>query len=455
MLTLAHHPNRLRRADNLLPQNDGAMASRAGAIQLTSGDVLHAAPWGDRVIFSRSGRLLLWDNGETDITDAGRSLAACSFQALTQDAGREDRLYVADGVNPLWYVARNAQGDYARQTITNTVTNDAGVPYPVPAAEAVVVWRNRLWVCANSNRAQHCDNDRPDAWDPLFTQEVQTGRKDRIRALLDHGDVLALGTTQTLWGITGDSQYNFRPDKLVNERGAASPWAMASDGYRLYYLTLNGLYLLGVDKPLSANKIDTLFAAPDYSAQLALSPDGNLLLILLHGRLLVMNTNTLEFGEIAVSARGLLRLTSSVGWYGDDGVWVLGGLDRPDIAIDGTAEDVVSIYETWPDTPNPEGRALLQRAFLTVNGSDRSSATYTVNARTGARITEYTSTISMSDERIIAFSAWDGDMRSWPTQPVLREVVPRLAGEWFTHRLSASCHMELRRFDPRYTFGRG
>lgn len=430
------------------------MASRPGAIQLVSGDILHAVGWGNRALFSEGGRIKIWSNGEYDIAAAGRTLRGAPFAALTADAAREDRLYVADGVNPLWYII-NPPGtnSFLQKQITNKIASEGGQPYDVPVAEDVAVFSKRLWVSDNSNRAQHCGNDDPDSWDPLWAVEVQTGKKDRVRALADHGESLAIGTSGTLWTVTGDSQYNFKPNKLVNNQGPIAPGAMASNGSDLFFASATGLYKAGRVMALSADVLDPVFQTPDYSAQIAFSPDGNYLLLFVHGRLFVMNVHTNKFGEIAVEARGIIVLDSGAGWYGADGIWILGAEDTPDIALDGTETDVVSTGTFWEEFPNPRGRAVCDRCYFTVKGSDRGQARHTVTARDEDYEETHSETFSLADEALSQFDAWDGSARIWPTTPVSRETAPGLAGRSFAHTISAPCHIELQHFEPHYRFG--
>jgi len=122
MLSLHPQPGKLRYANHLLPTAAGGLATRPGATQIVAGDIAHAAPWGNRLMIEKLGRLRLWDGlTETDIAPAGFGLQATPFQALTSAGAREERLYVADGVNALWYVAR-VSGAYGRYELDRQCT---------------------------------------------------------------------------------------------------------------------------------------------------------------------------------------------------------------------------------------------------------------------------------------------------------------------------------------------
>jgi hypothetical protein len=452
MLSLNFKKDKLRVTDNLLPQNNKTMATRPSAEQIVDGVIEHATQWGNRILFVKDGRIQLWDQNVYDIAPAGRSLDASAYQALTQDALREDRLYVADGLNPLWYVVREFD-TYNQKTITNNITDEANIPYPLTTAESVTTWRNRLFTTDGNNRVYHCDNEKPHDWDPLFTLEFQSGLRAPIKAVEAMAGLLVIGTHHSLFSVTGDSQYNWHRDFLVKEHGAVSPSAIATDGTRLYYLSTTGLRKLGVDKPLSDDDLADAFITPDYSAKLVLSPDGKYLLFLVNGRLFVMNTYTEQFGEITQSARGVFSTSDQAGWYGDDGIWIMTSHDAPDIWLDGREADVVSIYEIWPDFPNPQGRALNTRGVFHLKGTDRSNATYTVTATDENEKITYSEEISIADETTDWLDVWDGTIRDWPGEPVQREVKPMIAGTKFSHKLESRGHLEIVQFEPQYRYG--
>ena len=459
MLTLHPQSGRLRYANNLLPTKEGGMATRPGATQVVSGDIGAAAPWGNRLLLEKLGRLRLWDGlTEIDIAPAGRGLQATSFQALTADAKREDRLYVAEGIHPPWYIARRA-GAYARQDIANKVQDASGIAYPIPVAQAIATWRGRLWIAAGGNRAQHCQFDDTDFWDPLWVVECQGPRSDRILALEPDDKRLLAGLRQSLWAISGDSQYNWQRDPIA-DYGVAGPNAIASDTQLLFWISSVGLHQGGQGEPLS-DDIREAFASAPYPAELVMDGRRRLLLLLVSGRLFVMHLDKPgRFGEIVGhAARGLIQTDDYAGWYGGDGVWLLGARDVPDRRLDGTRTDVVSLYDTWEDIPNPNGggQALLTRTVAVLNGSARGNATYTATAKTVNGENSFSTAASLADESPERWgdqiAGLDGE--PWPTASVRREFPAYLAGTQFRHRLEAPCHMEVLAFDPKYKFGEG
>ncbi len=456
MLSLHHRPDRLRRCDNLLPLREGGVGTRPGAVQVIAGPIAHAKPWGARILVEKGGRLAIWDGTETDLCAAGLVLQATAFQALTSGAAREDRLYVADGLRPLWFIARRA-GVYEREDVTNAVLDEAGTPYPIPVPRQVKTWRNRLWLGIGTNRVQHCQNDAPAQWDPLWTVECQGSEPDAVRAIEPHGETLAVGLGKSLWGISGTSQFNFQRDQLVRI-GVTGADALASDGERLMWISDGGVHRLGLTEPMT-DDLRVLFAVPVGPADLVIDTRRRWVLALMAGRLFVMHLDREGvWGEITgVSASGLIRTTQYVGWFGADGLWLLMGRDTADKQLDGTERAVVSRYDTWDQRPNlnGRGRALCNRTILELRGSSRGAATYRLLAGDGNRIRQATHQLSLADETV---DDWRDDIESaipleWPTRPVRRELVPRIAGETFRHVLTASCYMEVRAFEPRYRFG--
>lgn len=441
----------LARADNLLPHASGTR-TRPGGVQQTAAAIDAALGWGSRIVYASGGLLTVLDQSAYALGSAGRGLAAATYQALTADAAREDRLYVADGFNPLWYAARES-GGFGRHTVVNSVLDGAGVPYPVPTSDTVATWRDRLWV-GDGYRVRHSDAEAPAAWDPLFTLSLQDAHPSRVRALLPFGERLVVGTDAGLWAITGTSQFNWQRDQLVHGRGVVGPRALATDGTRLWWVSPRGLHALDAADSLSGGVLDPLFDVPDHGAQLEVTPDGGLLLLFVRGRLLVMNTSSGDFGEIVAPGGilGTVRTADAVGWYGPAGLWLLGAEDTPDTALDGAETAVTSVYETHDQFPNPRGRALLPRVWIEANGSDLGTLAYTCTIDGAAA---YTLVTTLADAPApVAFSAWDGDVRIAPTPPVQREIAVHRSGRRFRHLLRADCHIEIRRFDPVYQFGR-
>lgn len=433
------------------------MASRPAALQIIAGDIAAAQPWGNRLLVEKNGRIVLWDGiAEHDIAPAGHGLQATAFQALIGNAQREDRLVVADGVNPLWYIAKRG-GSYGAFHITNKVRDPQNVPYPVPVAQAVATWRGRLWAAFGTNRVQHCQFDDMEYWDPLWTVECQGKDSDRIVALEPHGERLYVGLQHSTWAITGDSHFNWE-STAVSGYGAAGPDAMASDKARLYWVSSGGLHQEGGADPISGD-IEDVFATPQYPCHVVLDRRRRLLLLLAGGRLFVMHVERPgRFGEITGhQVRGLFAMSDYVGWYGADGAWVLSARDMPDRWLDGRSAQFESLYDTWDVIPNPKdgGRALLTRAVLVALGSARGTATYEIEAVSPEGKETFSDSVTLTDVQPQKWSdkiaGLDGE--EWPTPPVRRELAPYVAGVAFRHRLRANCHIEVREVDAKYRFG--
>lgn len=455
MLALHPIPARPRLTNNLVPTREGRLASRPAATQIISGDIGGAAPWGNRLLVEKQGRLALWTGAAatTDIAPAGRGLQGTNFQALTSDGKREDRLYIADGINPLWYVVRRA-GMYKRETIANKIKAASGIAYPIPVAQAVATWRGRLWASYGTNRADHCQFDRPDEWDPLWAVECQGEDPDRILALEPHGKTLIAGLGLSTWVIAGDTQYNWTKDQIASA-GVTGANAMVSDDTSIYWISPVGVHQGGQPEPIS-DDIRDIFSAPPYPAETAIDARRRLLLILVRGRLFVMHLDKPgKFGEITGhKVRGLIQMADYTGWYGNDGAWVLGARDMPDRRLDETITPFTSAFETWTDIPNPggNGRALLTRTVLVAAGSARGKATYTATGDDNS----FSSEMSLTD---VAVQRWTDNLagldgEDWPTEPVRRELPVNIAGTRFRHRVEAPCHLELHTFTPQYKFGK-
>ena len=455
MLSSRPLEGRMRVARNLLPLETGGLEARAGAVQVLPGDVTDLAVWGTRLVVERDGRIVVASGGAVqDMGQAGRFVRGTAFQALVANAQREERFYVADGLNPLWYLARRG-GVTVREPVVNTVLDDAGMPYPLPVPTLAATWRGRLWVDEGANRLRHCQFDRPAEWDPLWTLEFQGDGSDRRRALLPFGDVLLVGFEQAIWAVTGKSQYDWQVAAMVNGRGCGGPRSMASDGAGAWWVCRDGIFRLGGDTPLS-DDVRELFGTPHMDSQAVIEPRTRRLFVLVGGRVLAMNLDSGLFGEVvATGVRGLFVLDGRVGWWGEGGVWLMAADDLPDTAIDGTRTAVQAVMESWDEVPNPAGggRALLNRGRFVVQGSPRGNATYTATAD-GER--SFVATFSLSDVAVDAWAASaapvDGSGEAWPVPGVFREVVPRLAGRSFRHRLEAGVYMRLDEFKPEFRF---
>lgn len=454
MLSTHHNPERLRRATNLIPGKLG-MATRPGAQQIVAGAVGDAVAWGNRLLLEKQGRIALWDgNAEVDIAPAGKLLQGTTFQALTANAQREDRFYVADGLRPIWYIARRT-GAWVREDVVNKVKDSSGVPYPIPVPIAVESWRNRLWIAFGTNRAQHCQNDDTAYWDPLWTVECQGAESDKINALRAHGTSLIAGLSKSLWALTGDSQFNFTRDPVTDGAGSAGPNSLVSDGVALLGASNYGIHALGRAQPLS-DDLTEIFQGGLYPVSCALDTKRRLLLVAAAGRLLVMSLDKPGlWGEIAgARVTGVVRMRDYVGWYGDDGVWILSARDTADAWLDGKRTPVRSDWETWDELPNVlnGGRARLSRNTFLLAGSTRGSVTYSATVDDGASTftTQATLADSPQDLWTDAIAGLAGE--PWPSPPVRREFTPQLAGQRFVRRLTADCHMEVRLDLPKYHF---
>lgn len=455
MLSTRPLEGRVRRARNLLPTDSGGLEARPGALQLATGNVTDVQVWGTRLLLERDGRLVLLSGTVlTDVGPAGRFVRGTPFQALTANAEREERLYVADGLNPLWYLARRG-GQTVRESVVNTVTDAAGLPYPLPVPSLVATWRGRVWCDEGPNRLRHCQFDAPAQWDPLWTVEVQGAASDRLRALRAHGEMLLVGLEHAVWAVTGTSQYDWRAAAVVNGRGCAGPRSLTGDGDRAWLVARDGVFALGGAAPLS-DDVREAFGVAHMDSAAVMEPREQRLYVRVGGRLLALHVQTGRWGEVvAAGARGLFVLDGRVGWYGQDGVWVMAGRDEPDVSKAGVRTPVQALMESWDEVPNRAagGRALLNRVRLYLQGSTRGSATYTATAD-GDRSAAF-----MLDLADVTADTWqqdaapaDGDGEAWPPPGVLREVVPRLAGRAFRHRLEASCYVRMDSFDPEYRF---
>jgi len=454
VLSLHHQQGKLRRATNLIPTGDGTLGSRPGATQIVAGEIDAAAPWGNRLLLEKQSRIVVWDGQETDIAAAGQVLQASPYQALTANAQREDRLYIADGTRPLWYLAyRN--GGYVAETVVNSVRDAGGVPYDIPTPNTIATWRSRLWIGYGQNRVQHCQNNDPGQWDPLWTVELQGKKQGRVNAMFPLRDTLAVGLTTSVWGIAGTSQYNWQRDEMFHDAGTAGPRALAGTLDTLYWLTSTGLFSKG---GYLANDIRDAFAPFLSQAELAIDGRRRLLLCLMNARLFVMHLDQPgTFGEIdAANAYGLFTMDDYTGWYGPNGAWVLGELDSPDRSLDGTDSDFTSVYDTWEDTPNPHGngRAVLNRIRFVVRGSPRGSASYTsyVDGKAASAAKAFTlSDISVNTWAELLAGTATG--QAWPVPPVHRELAPRRPGRVFRHVVESPVHIEIVHAAPEYRFG--
>ena len=381
MLSLHQQSERLRSSNNLTPTVDGTMRSRPGAIQLVSGDITHAQPWGNKALLEKQGRLILWDGNETDLAPAGYHLQSSAFQAYTTNANREDRLYVADGISPLWYITRLSAGSYQKTTVLNSVKDANGIAYPIPIPRTVSTWRNRLFISDGSNRAFHCNNKAPEEWDPLWSLEFQTDTPDTVQLLRSSGNALLVGLTKSCFAVTGTSQLNWSRDPIPSANGVTGSNAATSKSEGTYWVSRMGIE--SNQQAFSTKDIKEMFSSNVSDSHIEIDSRRNLLFLLIGNRLFVMHLSRPGFfGEITgYNIRGLIALDDYVGWYGEDGLWVLGSEDEPDRFLDGTTNDFISLYKTWDDTPNENGQSSLPRIFIKVKGSARGNGSYTLGRR--------------------------------------------------------------------------
>lgn len=454
MLSTQPRADRFRVTRNFVPTAEG-METRAGAVQVLAGDVTDVAVWGSRLVAERGGRLVVAIGAQvTDVGQAGRFVRGTAYQAPVAGGLTEDRFYVADGLNPLWYLARRG-GQTVRESVVNTVLDAAGLPYPLPVPSLVASWRGRVWTDAGPMRLQHCQNNDPAQWDPLWTVDLHTQEADRLRALRPARDVLVAGFGRSLWGVTGQSQYDWRSDELVPARGVTGARALVNNGAQVLYAARDGVFSADSEQPLS-DDVRELFGALEADGALAVEPRTRRLYVLVRGRVLAVHLDNGRWGEVAAGgARGLLVLDGRVGWYGPDGVWVMAGRDVPDTAIDSTRTPVAAVLESWDDVPNLNagGRALLNRVRLRLLGSPRSAAVYTATADGALTWTGTLPTAGVDVDRWqAAVAPADGSGEAWPVPPVLAELVPRLAGVAFRHRIDSDAYLRLDEFRPEFRF---
>jgi hypothetical protein len=447
---------RMRRTTNLLPLAGGGVEARRGAVQVVPGDVTDLAVWGTRLVVERDGRIaVVLGRVVQDMGQAGRFVRGTAFQALVGGGVREDRFYVADGLNPLWYLARRG-GQTIRESASNTILQPNGLPYPLDVPTLVTTWRGRVWIDEGPNRLRHCEFDRPDQWDPLWTVEFQAGAADRLHALLPVGEALLVGLRESMWLLTGKSQYDWQTSQRVAGRGCDGPQTVAGDGTTVYWVARDGLFQLGSAAPLSED-IRDFFGLPLVTGAVVLSPRGQRLFALVNGRVLVLHLGSGLWGELAATeVRGLFVLDGRVGWWGANGAWVLAADDAPDVDWYGRSTPVQAVLESWDQIQSTAGggRALLNRVRFVLQGSPRGSATYTATVDGGS---PFVADVSLAD---VSVDRWqdavappDGSGEAWPTPPVFRELVPRLAGRAFRHRLDCAVYFRLDKFVPEFRQG--
>lgn len=442
MLSLHPLEGRVSRADNLLPTARGGLVVRPRAEQLLTGAVTAAASWGGAIVAERDGRIgVLAEGSWHDTAPAGLTLAVAPYAAYTAGGAREERCYIADGVSPPWFIAKRS-AVYGRHDIVNSVTDADGVPYPLPTAGAIAVYAERLWVVdpATPLRLQHCQNEDPDQWDPLWTLDLRPHQADGIVALTTLGEgTLACGLRRSSWGITGTSQYNFTRVEL-GKTGLAGPYAHAADDDALFAASPDGLHRVG--GALLSEDIEEAFTGHHGGISVALDRRRNLVLVCVLGRVFAMHRGTGRWGEIAVDdATGVFEHGSRAGWYGNDGLWLMTDYDLPDRRADGSHTAITGRFETWPQQPNAEGlgRADMPRVRMNYYARKNAALAYTGEAEEAdGTATSYTETVNVTQDR--------------PLMPQRAELNARLAGAIFTHRIDTTGHVELLDLVPQYRF---
>jgi len=450
MLSLYEQSGKLKKCENLIPSASGTLRSRPGGIQVVSGDVINAKPWGDKALLEKNGRLIIWDGIEKDIAPAGYQLQAVPYQAYTNNALRENRLYVADGVNPLWYLFLE-NGSYKQKTVINSITDENNIPYPLPIPKTIANWKNRLFISDGSNRAQHCQNNKPEEWDPLWSLEFQAEEPGTIRVLKASGSNLFVGLEKSCFAVSGTSQLNWVRDPLFNASGIIGSDAVAVSTKGTFWVSRSGIE--SGEAPVSINDIKNTFLKDISDAHIEIDEKRGLLLTLIDGRLFVMHLDFPGlFGEIkAKNIRGLISFSDSIGWYGEEGLWILGSEEEPDRLIDGSYRDFDSVYETWEETPNVEGGSRLHRVFIKLKGSSRGKGTYSLKVD-GKN--EHSEQFELTDYKPVLGSDIVNGASGEYFSPLslINEFTPSVVGSAFSHRVFANCYIEILNFNAKYKF---
>lgn len=463
MLTARPTEGKLRVATNLVPMADGSVCVRPGARQVVAGAVSEVVPWGNRLLLHQAGRMVLWDGALHDLGPSGPVLAAAPFQALTDLGEREDRLYLADGVRSLRYVAVRA-GQYGVYAVENSCLDPVtSEPLAVPVPIAVANWQGRLWVSTGGNFVQHCENDAPDYWNPLWTIDCQGGDRSRVLALRPADDALLVGLSGSLWAITGKSQYDFQR-AAVGNGGVAGTHCLAADGAASWWMGPLGVWTAGAEQPLSAPVQEWFYEG--VTGSLVVDRPRRRVLACVNGRALACDLASGAWTELVpFNVYGVWASEARAGWYGPDGVWALGAESEPwtlaagvvplddagsvDLALDGGAVDVAAQAEPWPQIPNPAGRG---RAEL-----KRSHFHFLVSAQANAQLEFF------GDDRLQGVFLWPMSVPgpTWESlgedpalvadwRPILKEAVPRVQGTVFYWRLSLAGRARLVRFTLQY-----
>lgn len=468
MLTARPEPGKLRVARNLVPLRDGSLAVRPAARQVVAGAASQVVAWGNRLLVQQGGRLKLWDGALHDLGSCGPTLDGAPFQALTDLGAREDRLYFGDGLHPLRYVVAEADGWSVHDVVNTCLDPQTSEPLEVPVPIAVGVWAGRLWVSTGSNFVQHSENDDPSYWNPLWTIDCQGAEPGRVLALLGAGDALLVGMNTSLWAVTGKSQFDFQRTAVgADGGGVAGAHCLAADGAAAWWLGPLGVWTAGAARPLS-EPVQGWFAA-GVAGSLAVDRPRRRVLACVNGRGLAGDVNSGAWAEFCPGdCYGVFASADRAGWFGPDGVWVLGADADPwtnaagrvalddagdvDLALDGTAATVAAVAEAWPEIPNKagNGRALLNRVRFEFLAAPRAVGRAEILAD---------ALVVTSDDLPVRSAApdWDGVGRGpvlvgdWA--PVAFEVVPRAQGRTFAVRLTLAGRVQLRAFALEFRGG--
>ncbi|MDH5548071.1 MAG: hypothetical protein OEZ43_21035 [Gammaproteobacteria bacterium] len=429
------------------------MRTRPGVVQLLGGNVTSAVEWAGRWVVEQDGRIVVVEgSATTDITSVGWFLRGVNFQALTQNAEREDRFYVADGLRRLWYIAMRG-ANFVFEPVINSLLDGSNQPYAIPIPTCIETWKGRLFIGYGENRIQHCQYDNPGEWNPLWTLEAQGAQKDSVEAIHGFGDSLIIGLRHATYATQGDSPLNYSKPRIISSVGCAGANSIASDGQEMYRLADKGVFTLSSTDPMS-DDIEPLFNSSGVHSSMVFDEARRLLFFVLHGRLFVMHVDTKRCGEITgYHVRGVVKSDTAICFYGNSGLFALGSDDLPDQFLDGTQKDYIWLFDTWSTIPNPsgDGRAYLGESILVCNGSPRSGVTYDVYTDGKQR---YSRTVSTSDE---TQDTWASIATSpgepYPVPPVRRSFSPEFSGTVFRHVLFGSAYCEIESFTPNYQFG--
>lgn len=448
-LSLIPLEGRLSRADNAFPLRPGVMGARPGALQILDVDITDAIAWGERVVYVSGDSLYLYDGESHRISAAGALLDGTGFQALTENGRREDRFYIADGVNRLWFIAFRDER-WIKVDVVNDVADPESIPYPVPVPSSVGTWRNRLWIGTGNNRVVHSNNEKPHELDPLNAIEMQGDKPTRVVSIEPFGDALVVGTSVGPWAISGTSPFNFSVTALVENVPVTSRRGAATDGQSFYWVSDDGVRSLGLAQPLTLEAFDEAFSTLDPSATLALSGDSRWLLFCVDCKVYCLLTATGEFGALAGSHLGVTSLGGKLCWYGPDGLWLLESQQLgEDWSLAGETLPIESVVARWPVFPADRDRALLRRVDVSFYALPGSRVSYSVESNERS-VSDVSGSVP---ERRVLLDFWDGEVVFEPRVPVQSELYCMLPGTWFKDEFRALGAFEILSADYQFSGG--